>query len=210
MERFGGLDVMVANAGLVPEAAAVPEKLPAELFRQSVDINLTGTFLTAQAAARHMLASGGGSIIMLASVAAWPATSNSGGYAASKAANRAPRQVPGAALGRPRRARERHRPRVVPVGDDQLGAGDPPFKQRIEDQTAMHRLGDPDELVGALLLLASDAGSYITGQTLMVDGGMSASIAPAPTRRAVRHGRAVHAARPRGAHPPGGLTARMT
>src|SRR5450759_3663687 len=66
---FGGLHIAIANAGSVPEGGAMPEKMPADLFRQSVDINLTGTFVTATAAARHMLASGGGSIILLASVA---------------------------------------------------------------------------------------------------------------------------------------------
>lgn len=59
----------------------------------------------------------------------------------------------------------------------------PPFRQRIEDQTALRRLGDPEELVGALLLLASDAGSYITGQTIMVDGACRRPSAPTRTRR---------------------------
>jgi NAD(P)-dependent dehydrogenase (short-subunit alcohol dehydrogenase family) len=181
VERFGGLDVMVANAGLVPEAAAVPEKLPAELFRQSIDINLTGTFLTAQAAGRHMLANGGGSIIMLASVAGLAGHFNiPAAYATSKAAtihlakylalHWADRGVRVNAIG----------PGWFPSEMTNMVLEIPPFKQRIEDQTAMRRLGDPQELIGALLLLASDAGSFITGQTLMVDGGMSASIGASP------------------------------
>lgn len=56
----------------------------------------------------------------------------------------------------------------------------PPFRQRILDQTANGRLGEPEELLGPLLLLASDAGSYITGSTLVVDGGISASVGEAP------------------------------
>lgn len=180
-ERFGRIDVMVANAGLVPEAAAVPEKIPGDLFRQSIEINLTGTFLTVQAAAQHMLAAGGGSIIMMASVG------GAGGhfnipvaYATSKAATIhlakylalqwADRGVRVNAIG----------PGWFPSEMTDQVLAIPPFKQRIEDQTAMRRLGDPEELVGALLLLASDAGSYITGQTIMVDGGMSASIGAHP------------------------------
>lgn len=181
VERFGGLDVMVANAGLVPEAAAVAEKIPAELFRQSVDINLTGTFLTVQAAARHMLASGGGSIIMMGSVAGQGGHFNIPvAYATAKAATAhlakylaltwADRGVRVNAIG----------PGWFPSEMTDQVLAIPPFRRRIEDQTAMGRLGEPEELVGTLLLLASDAGSYITGQTIMVDGGMSASIGASP------------------------------
>jgi NAD(P)-dependent dehydrogenase (short-subunit alcohol dehydrogenase family) len=181
VDRFGGLDVMVANAGVVPEGAAVPEKIPADLFRQSVDINLTATYITVVAAARHMLAHGGGSIVMLSSVA------GSGGhfnipvaYATSKAATAhlakylathwADRGVRVNAIG----------PGWFPSEMTDMVLGVPAFRQRIEDQTAMGRVGDPRELIGTLLLLASDAGSYITGQTIMVDGGMSASIGASP------------------------------
>lgn len=181
VERFGRLDVMVANAGAVPEAAAVPEKIPGALFRQAVDVNLTGTFLTAAAAARHMLAAGGGSIIMLASVAGLAGHFNIPiGYATSKAATVhmakylglqwADRGVRVNAIG----------PGWFPTEMTEQALAVPPFRQRIEDQTAQGRLGDPDELIGTLLLLASDAGSYITGQTIMVDGGMSASIGANP------------------------------
>jgi NAD(P)-dependent dehydrogenase (short-subunit alcohol dehydrogenase family) len=179
--RFGRLDVMVANAGSVPEGAAVPEKIPGALFRQSVDINLTGTYLTAAAAGRHMLAHGGGSIILLASVAGVAGAFNTPiAYSTSKAATIhmakylglqwADRGVRVNAIG----------PGWFPSEMTDAVLAVPPFRKRIEDQTAMGRLGDPAELVGALLLLASDAGSYITGQTLMVDGGMSASIGQGP------------------------------
>lgn len=179
--RFGRLDVMVANAGSVPEAAAVPEKIPADLFRQSVEINLTGTFLTAAAAARHMLASGGGSIILLGSVAGMGGHFNVPiAYATSKAAtihmakylalHWADRGVRVNAIG----------PGWFPSEMTNQVLAIPPFRKRIEDQTPQGRLGDPSELVGTLLLLASDAGSYITGQTVMVDGGMSSSIGASP------------------------------
>lgn len=177
VEAFGRLDIMVANAGAVPEGLSVPEKLPADLFRQSVDINLTGTFISASAAARHMLAHGGGSIIMISSVAGFGGHHNIPiGYAASKAATThmakylgvvwADRGVRVNAIG----------PGWFPSEMTDQALAVPPFRQRIEDQTPMGRLGEPTELLGALLLLASDAGSYITGQTLMVDGGMSAAV----------------------------------
>lgn len=181
VERFGGLDIMIANAGAVPEGLAVPEKMPADLFRQSIDINLTGTFISAAAAARHMLAGGGGSIIMISSVAGVSGHHNIPiAYAASKAATThmakylavvwADRGVRVNAIG----------PGWFPSEMTEAALAAPTFRARIEEQTPLGRLGDPDELIGALLLLASDAGSYITGQTLMVDGGMSASIGASP------------------------------
>ncbi len=142
VETFGGLHIAVANAGAVPEGAAMPEKMPADLFRQSIDVNLTGTFVTATGAARHMLAHGGGSIIMLASVA------GSGGQLQHPRRVRdrqgrddPPGEVPRHALGRPRRPRQRDRPRVVPERDDRSGAGRPriPRPHRAPDPDGTHR-----------------------------------------------------------------------
>ncbi len=179
--EFGGLDIMVANAGSIPEGLAQPEKMPADLFRQSIDINLTGTFITAAAAARHMLANGGGSIILLSSVAGLAGHHNIPlPYATAKASTThmakylalvwADRGVRVNAIG----------PGWFPSEMTDQALAVPSFRERIEDQTPLGRLGDPKELLGALLLLSSDAGSYITGQTIMVDGGMSASIGAAP------------------------------
>ncbi|MFN8110192.1 MAG: SDR family oxidoreductase [Thermoleophilia bacterium] len=179
--KFGGLHIAVANAGAVPEGLAVPEKMPADLFRQSIDINLTGTFITAAAAARHMLTHGGGSIIMLSSVAGVSGHHNIPiAYAAAKAATThmakylavvwADRGVRVNAIG----------PGWFPSEMTEAALAVPAFRARIEEQTPLGRLGNPSELIGALMLLASDAGSYITGQTLMVDGGMSASIGASP------------------------------
>jgi NAD(P)-dependent dehydrogenase (short-subunit alcohol dehydrogenase family) len=181
VERFGSLDIVVANAGSVPEGGAMPEKMTADMFRASIDINLTGTFLTATGAARHMLANGGGSIILLASVAGAGSHFNIPvGYAASKAAtihlakylaaHWADRGVRVNAIG----------PGWFPseMTDEVLAV--PAFRARIEDQTPMARIGEPRELLGTLLLLASGAGSYITGQTIFVDGGMTASVGASP------------------------------
>jgi NAD(P)-dependent dehydrogenase (short-subunit alcohol dehydrogenase family) len=181
VDTYGGLDIAVANAGSVPEGGAMPEKMPADLFRQSIDINLTGTFITAVGAARHMLAHGGGSIVMLASVAGAGGHFNIPvGYAVSKAAtihmakylgnHWANRGVRVNAIG----------PGWFPSEMTDQVLAVPPFRGRIEDQTPMGRIGDPKELLGTLLLLASDAGSYITGQTIFVDGGMTSTVGASP------------------------------
>jgi NAD(P)-dependent dehydrogenase (short-subunit alcohol dehydrogenase family) len=181
VETFGGLDIAIANAGSVPEGGSMPEKMTADMFRQSIDINLTGTFLTATAAGRHMLANGGGSIVLIASVGGNGGHFNiPAGYSTSKAGtvhlakylgtHWADRGVRVNAIG----------PGWFPseMTDQVLAA--PIFKARIEEQTTMGRIGDPQELLGTLLLLASDASSYITGQTIYVDGGMTASVGASP------------------------------
>lgn len=176
VERFGGLDIAVANAGAVPEGLAVPEKMPADLFRTSIDINLTGTFITAAAAARHMLAHGGGSIIMMSSIAGTGAHRNTPiAYGASKAATSYMAQYLAAVWGDRGVRVNAIGPGWFPSEMTEKALEVPALRDHIAGQTAMGRLGDPTELVGPMLLLASDAGSYITGQTLMVDGGMSTS-----------------------------------
>ncbi len=181
VERFGGLDIALANAGSVPEGWAVPERIPADLFRQSIDINLTGTFITAAAAARHMLGHGGGSIIMLSSIAGMGGHRNTPiAYAAAKAATAHMAQYLAVTWGDRGVRVNAIGPGWFPSEMTAQPLAIPVVKQHLEQQTALGRLGDPKELIGAMLLLASDAGSYITGQTLMVDGGMSASAGNSP------------------------------
>ncbi len=197
VERFGGLDIVVANAGVVAEGGAMPERMPPETFTESIQVNIAGTFFTCQAAARHMLAAGGGSIVTLGSVAGVAGAINTpAAYSASKAAiinltrhlavQWADRGVRVNALA----------PGWFPSEMTERILELPAWRERCEDQAAMRRLGEPEELVGPLLLLVSDAGSYMTGQVIMVDGGASASIGAAPYSDELY---AIHAAMPGGA-----------
>ncbi len=196
VDAFGGLDVVVANAGVVAEGGAMPERMRPELFARSLETNVVGTFNTCQSAAKHMLLHGGGSMITLGSVAGIAGHFNSpAGYSSSKAAvinltkalavHWADRGIRVNAIA-PGWFRTEMTERVLDI---------PAWKQRCEDTTALRRLGDPDELVGALLLLASDAGRYMTGAVINVDGGMSASIGAPPYTEELY---AVHAAIPDG------------
>lgn len=180
-DDLGSPDIVVANAGVVAEGAAVTEKMPVALFEQTIAVNLTGTFNTCQAAAKRMLVRGSGSIITLSSVAGLGAHFEiPGAYGAAKAAiinltqhmalrwsNRGVRVNSLA-------------PGWFPTEMTDFVLEIPAFKQRIVDQTANGRVGEASELVGPLLLLASDAGSYMTGAVLTVDGGTSASLGEAP------------------------------
>ena len=181
VEELGRIDVLVANAGAVPEGFSMPEKIPPALFEQSVRVNLIGTWTTCQAVGRRMLAQGGGSIVVISSytgVAGVPHFPPA--YQASKAAliniaqqlavSWADRGVRVNAIA----------PGWFPSEMTNAVLGAPVWLQRVEAQAPLRRTGRPEELVGPLLLLASDAGSYMTGSTVTVDGGTSAAVGFTP------------------------------
>jgi NAD(P)-dependent dehydrogenase (short-subunit alcohol dehydrogenase family) len=171
MDRFGRLDILVNNAGIVNNEPAEAEDL--NRFRQVMDINLTGTFICAQHCGRVMLRAGHGSIVNIASIMGLIGigTIPQASYNASKAA----------VVNLTRELAAQWAKRGVRV--NALAPGYFPSEMTaplFEDERSqnflrrripMWRLGDPEELLGPLLLLASDASSYITGHTLVVDGG---------------------------------------
>ena len=174
LERFGRVDVLVNNAGVGRAHPAEDE--PAEHFRRVIDVNLNAVFMLSRIAARAMLERGSGSIVNIASmyglVAAAPVAQAS--YCASK----------GGVVNLTRELGAQWARRGVRV--NALAPGFFPSEmgsEMIEDErsarflrrnTPIGRPGLPHELDGALLFLASDASSYMTGQTLVVDGGWTA------------------------------------
>ncbi|HZW75523.1 MAG TPA: SDR family oxidoreductase [Caldimonas sp.] len=171
--EFGGgrLDVVFANAGIATMGplASIGERQFDELF----GINVKGVFFTVQKAATLMQA--GGAVVLNASVAA--RIGNPGGsiYAASKAAVRSLARTLGAELvGRGIRV---NAVSPGPIETPIFERGELPpdaaaqIKQAMVDRNPMKRFGSTDEVVAAVLFLASDAASYITGVDLLVDGG---------------------------------------
>lgn len=167
--RLGPLRVLVNNAG-VAVTRGVLEASEAD-WDGVIATNLTGAWLVAQAVARHMAAHGaGGSIVNIASITGLRVAGGVSAYATSKAGLL---QLTGAlAL-----ELARHRIRVNAIAPGYIetelnrafvasSAG-----EALVRRIPQRRLGRADELDGALLLLASDAGSYMTGSTLVVDGG---------------------------------------
>jgi NAD(P)-dependent dehydrogenase (short-subunit alcohol dehydrogenase family) len=179
--EFGGIDVLVANAGAVPDGFSMPERIPTELFAQSVAVNLTGTWNTLQSVGRHMLARGGGSIVVvssytgLAGVPHFPPA-----YQASKAALINVTQQLAASWGDRGVRVNALAPGWFPSEMTEAVLAAPVFRDRIDSQAPLGRAGRPEELLGPLLLLASDASSYMTGSVLVVDGGTSATVGAAP------------------------------
>ncbi|HXW06932.1 MAG TPA: SDR family oxidoreductase [Vicinamibacterales bacterium] len=186
-ERFGRIDVLVNNAGVVAEAPIVPERIPHELFERTLRVNVLGTWYCCREVGARQLADGrGGSIINVASVAGLAGLSDfPTAYQTSKAAvinltrnlacSWANRGIRVNALA----------PGWFPSEMTGPVFGMPDFRRWVTEAAPLARIGDPAELAVPLLLLASDAGSFMTGHTLVVDGGLSASAAGGPRPQSV-------------------------
>jgi NAD(P)-dependent dehydrogenase (short-subunit alcohol dehydrogenase family) len=171
LARFGRADVLVNNAGTAKVSPAASESL--EDFRGVIDVNLTGTFLCAQRFGRVMLDQRKGSIINVASILGLVASGliPQASYTASKGAVVNLTRELGAQWARLGVRVNAIAPGYFPseMTTDMFGTED--GLRFIRRRTPMGRPGQPEELLGALLLLASDASSYMTGQVLAVDGG---------------------------------------
>lgn len=170
---FGRIDILVNNAGSTWIGPAEDE--PLEEWCRVIDTNLTGLFALTQLVARHMLARGSGSVVnvssMLGSVASIPVKQAS--YIASKGAvTNLTRQL-GAEW-----ARRGVRVNAIGPGwfpsEMTIDMNDEGSQTFIARNCPMARMGHAHELDGALLFLAGDASSYMTGQTILVDGGWTA------------------------------------
>ena len=170
VERFGQVDILVNNAGV--SWGERPEAMTLKQWQKVIDINLTGAFMFSQAVAREMLKRQYGRIINIASIAGLQANVNGpyyAGYAASKAGLMGLTRELAASWGR-------HGIRVnaIAPGFFPSRMSDASIKlieDGIRKTTPLGRVGQPGELKGVAVFLASDASNYITGQTIVVDGG---------------------------------------
>lgn len=166
---FGPVTVLVNNAG-VPSNTFFT-KLTERDWRQVLDVNLDGVFRVGQEAARRMIAAGtGGSIVNVASVLGLSVLKAVAPYAASKAAVIQLTKAMALELARDRIRVNALAPGyvVTELNSEFLAS---PSGQKLLGRVPFGRAAAPEELDGPLLLLASDAGSYITGSVLVVDGG---------------------------------------
>ena len=170
----GHLDVLVNNAGIGTPTAAEDE--PIEGFRKTVDVNLNALFLLSQLAGRHMIERRSGSIVNVASVLGMVASTpiKQASYCASKGAVVNLTRELGAQWARKGIRVNALAPGWFPSEMTELMFSDESANSYMKKNCPMGRAGEVHELDGALLFLASDASSYMTGQILTIDGGWTA------------------------------------
>jgi len=172
VKTFVKVDILINNAGI--SWGAMPEEMPLAQWQKVLDVNLTGCFLFAQIAGREMLKNNSGSIINIASIAGLKSSANGpfyAGYAASKAGLVGLTRELAASWGR-----RGIRVNAIAPGFFHSRLADAVidiYERSIQENNVIPRIGEEGELKGATVFLASDASSYITGQTIVVDGGMT-------------------------------------
>jgi NAD(P)-dependent dehydrogenase (short-subunit alcohol dehydrogenase family) len=173
VERFGRLDILVNNAGLAPSNPA--EDVNEADFDLTFDVNVKGTFFASQAAGRVMLRQGFGRIVSLSSQAGFVALPTESVYCMSKAAVSHMTKCLAVEWGRHGITVNAVAPTFIRTPGTERALGDPVFEADVIERIAgLHRIGEPMEVAGAVVFLASPAASLITGVTLLVDGGWTA------------------------------------
>lgn len=180
VDRFGGLDLVVANAGVITEGEVL--ELSDEDWRKSLEINVTGVMTTVRAAIPELIRRGGGAIVTIASVAGLMGCPQSAAYCTSKAA----------LVGFTRSLAVDYGPRGIrantlcpgwvrtPMSDEELGALAEEKVIAVEGAVEavtrflpLARMADPREIAGCAEFLVSDDASFVTGTVLTADGGGS-------------------------------------
>lgn len=173
VEQFGRLDVLVNNAGIAPDNLA--ENVTEEDFDHTLAINLKGTFFACQAAGRVMIGQKSGCIINMGSQAGFAALPTESVYCMTKAAISHLTKCLAVEWGKYNINVNAVAPTFIHTPGTQPALADAEFRQDvIERIAALHRIGEPIEVAGAVVFLASPAASLITGHTLVIDGGWTA------------------------------------
>jgi NAD(P)-dependent dehydrogenase (short-subunit alcohol dehydrogenase family) len=172
-KAFGRVDILFNNAGITDPRTVLD--VPLDDFRHVLDVNVTGAFLTVRAFVPAMIAAGYGRIVNMGSILSARGMANRAAYCASKAALANFGQACAFEFGA-------HGVTVNTLGatvivtdlNRELVRTQPALYDKIVQRTPLGRLGETDDLMGALLFLAAPASGFVTGQTLFVDGGYTA------------------------------------
>lgn len=170
LKEFGGVDILVNNAAIdrrVSFLEASPEQWDVVL-----NVNLRGAYFLAQAAARNMLKRGGGAILNVSSVHDEQAHANNSIYTISKGGMKLMTKCLALELAEKGIRVNSLSPGAILTDMNRKVLEDEAYKQKVLGRIPLRRIGSRQELVAAALLLVSDDGSYITGSTFYVDGGL--------------------------------------
>ncbi len=172
VEAFGGLDIVVNNAGTNPHFGPLLSASPAQ-WDKILEVNLRGAFFLSQQAVPHLKARGGGKILNVASLAGLRPSPGMGVYSVSKAGLIMLTQVLARELGPDNIQVNAIAPGVIRTRLSSALWEAPAMAEGLAAATPLRRLGDVDDVVGAALYLVSDLSDYVTGEVIVIDGGMS-------------------------------------
>lgn len=170
----GGLDILVNNAGVIPRKPLL-ETTDAE-WQRVIDANLTAYFRAAREAARLMVPRGRGRIVMVSSIMGLVARPTIPGYITAKAGLHGMVRALAVELAASGITVNALAPGFFPTDATDVLHKDAAFNAWIAGRAPVGRWGDPPELAGPAVFLASDAASYVTGHVLVVDGGLTAAL----------------------------------
>lgn len=170
VEAFGKVDVFVSNAGICPFHAFLD--MPAETLKRTMEVNLHGAYFMTQAAANQMVKQGnGGAIVAISSISALVGGEFQTHYTPTKAGVHSLMQSCAIALGRHGIRCNSVLPGTILTDINKDDLADPAKREYMEGRIPLGRLGQPEDIGGAVAFLASDMAAYVTGAALLVDGG---------------------------------------
>jgi L-rhamnose 1-dehydrogenase len=171
VDTYGGLDIHVSNAGICPFHAFLD--MPPDLYRRVVDVNLGGAFFTTQAAANQMVKQGrGGAIVAISSISALVGGAMQTHYTPTKAGVHSLMQSVAIALG-PKGIRcNSVMPGAIETDINRDDWSDPQKRAYLDGRVPLGRFGKPEDVADVVVFFASDLARYVTGASLLVDGGL--------------------------------------
>jgi NAD(P)-dependent dehydrogenase (short-subunit alcohol dehydrogenase family) len=171
--QFRSLDILVNNAGVAPENPA--ENVREQDFDLTLAVNLKGTFFASQAAGRLMIRQNRGCIVNMSSQAGFVALPTESVYCMTKAALAHLTKCLAVEWGKYNVRVNAVAPTFIHTPGTESALADPAFRNDVTERiAALHRIGEPMDVAGSVVFLASPAASLITGHTLLIDGGWTA------------------------------------